>query len=64
MWESDTKDPDKQHAQLILLSGFMIMLGTLTFMILLNNLILTANLPTSGLDVSKQDVKEFRTLAI
>ena len=64
MRESDTKEPDKQNAQLILLSGFMIMLGTLTFMILLNNLILTANLPTSGLDVSKHDVKEFRTLAI
>jgi len=56
--------PEKQNAQLILLSGFMIMLGTLTFMVLLNNLILTANLPTSGLDLSKQDVKEFRTLAI
>lgn len=56
--------PEKQNAQLILLSGFMIMMGSLTFMILLNNLILTANLPTSGLDISKQDVKEFRNLAI
>ncbi|MBW6519318.1 MAG: hypothetical protein K0A89_12580 [ANME-2 cluster archaeon] len=56
--------PEPQNAQLILLSGFMIMLGTLTFMILLNNLILTANLPSSGLDISKQDVKEFRNLAI
>ncbi|MCL7413551.1 MAG: hypothetical protein M8353_08055 [ANME-2 cluster archaeon] len=58
------REPDKENAQLILLSGFMIMLGTLTFMVLLNNLILTANLPTSGLDVSKQEIKEFRTLAI
>jgi len=64
MRQSDTKEPDRQNAQLILLSGFMIMLGTLTFLVLLNNLILTANLPTSGLDLSKQDVKEFRTLAI
>ena len=64
MKKSVLKEPDKESGQLILLSAFMIMLGTLTFMILLNNLILTANLPTSGLDVSKQEVKEFRTLAI
>ncbi|MDF1557506.1 MAG: hypothetical protein P1P80_04920 [ANME-2 cluster archaeon] len=64
MRDTVLKKPDKPNAQLILLSGFMIMLGTLTFMILLNNLILTANLPTSGLDISKQDIKEFRTLTI
>ena len=55
---------DTSNAQMILLSGFMIMLGSLTFLVLLNNLILTANLPTSGLDISKQDVKEFRSLTI
>lgn len=61
---SATGKQEKSNAQLILLSGFMIMLGTLTFMVLLNNLILTANLPTSGLDISKQDIKEFRSLTI
>jgi hypothetical protein len=55
---------EQSDAQLILLSGFMIMLGTLTFVVLLNNLILTANLPASGLDISKQDIKEFRSLTL
>jgi hypothetical protein len=58
---SDSTEP---NAQLILLSGFIIMLGTLTFVVLLNNLILTANLPAAGLDISKQDIKEFRSLVI
>jgi|GEM_PF-970963 len=58
------KDSNKPNAQLILLSGFFIMLGTLTFVVLLNNLILTANLPAAGLDISKQDIKEFRSLVI
>jgi hypothetical protein len=57
-------ESNKDSAQLILLSGFFIMLGTLTFVVLLNNLILTANLPTAGLDISKQDIKEFRGLVI
>jgi hypothetical protein len=61
IFEKDFKKPD---AQLILLSGFIIMLGTLTFVVLLNNLILTANLPAAGLDISKQDIKEFRSLVI
>jgi hypothetical protein len=58
------KEPDRPNAQLILLSGFIIMMGTLTFMVLLNNLILTANLPAAGLDISKQDITEFRSLTI
>ena len=58
------KYSNKPNAQLILLSGFFIMLGTLTFVVLLNNLILTANLPAAGLDISKQDIKEFRSLVI
>lgn len=58
------KESERSNAQLILLSGFMIMIGTLTFMVLLNNLILTANLPAAGLDISKQDITEFRSLTI
>ena len=58
------KEQERSNAQLILLSGFMIMIGTLTFMVLLNNLILTANLPAAGLDISKQDITEFRSLTI
>ena len=58
------KASDRSCAQLLLLSGLVIMLGTLTFVVLLNSLILTANLPASGLDISKQDIKEFRSLTI
>jgi len=58
------KESERSNAQLILLSGFIIMMGTLTFMVLLNNLILTANLPAAGLDISKQDITEFRSLTI
>ena len=58
------KELERSSAQLILLSGFIIMMGTLTFMVLLNNLILTANLPAAGLDISEQDITEFRSLTI
>ncbi len=57
-------ESERSNAQLILLSGFIIMIGTLTFIVLLNNLILTANLPAAGLDISKQDITEFRSLTI
>lgn len=58
------KELERSNAQLILLSGFIIMMGTLTFIVLMNNLILTANLPAAGLDISKQDITEFRSLTI
>lgn len=54
----------RTDAQLMLLSGFLIMIGTLVYVVLLNNLILTANLPSTGFDNSNKDVKEFRSLLI
>jgi hypothetical protein len=48
------KESEGPNAQLILLSGFMIMIGTLTFMVLLNNLILTACLRYRQRDLAKR----------
>lgn len=48
--------------QLMLLTGLLIILQVIVYTTLLNNLIFTNNMPSSGLDMSKQDIRDIRLL--
>lgn len=50
--------------QMLLLSGFIIVLGLITYTSLLNEMIFTTNTPQTGQDLSKNDIKQLRTLLV
>ena len=51
-----------ESGQLMLLTGLLIILQVIVYTTLLNNLIFTNNMPSSGLDISKHDIREIRSL--
>ncbi|MCZ7356278.1 MAG: hypothetical protein O8C66_11165 [Candidatus Methanoperedens sp.] len=51
-----------EEGQLMLLTVFLIVIGVVGYTSLLNNMIFTANMPSTGLDESKQDVRDFRLI--
>ncbi|MCX9081319.1 MAG: hypothetical protein OIN83_03910 [Candidatus Methanoperedens sp.] len=51
-----------ESGQLMLLTGLLIILQVIIYTTLLNNLIFTNNMPSSGLDISKYDIREIRSL--
>lgn len=51
-----------ESGQLMLLTGLLIILQVIVYTTLLNNLIFTNNMPASGLDISKHDIREIRSL--
>ncbi len=51
-----------ENGQLMLLTGLLIVLQVIVYTTLLNNLIFTNNMPSSGLDISKHDIREIRSL--
>jgi len=51
-----------EKGQLILLTGFLIVLEVVIFITLLNNMIYTTNMPSTGLDIAKKDIREARTI--
>lgn len=51
-----------ESGQLMLLTGLLIVLQVIVYTTLLNNLIFTNNMPSSGLDISKQDIRAIRSL--
>ncbi|MCK5660491.1 MAG: hypothetical protein KAH86_03965, partial [Methanosarcinales archaeon] len=53
-----------EKGQMLLLSGFIIVLGLITYTSLLNEMIFTTNTPQTGQDLSKNDIKQLRTLLV
>lgn len=51
-----------ESGQLMLLTGLLIIMQVIVYTTLLNNLIFTNNMPSSGLDISKHDIREIRSL--
>ncbi len=51
-----------EEGQMMLLSGLLVVTGVIVYITLLNNIILTANMPSTGLDISKQDIRDLRSL--
>jgi len=48
--------------QIMLLTVFLIIIEVVSFTAILNNMILTANMPTTGLDDSKHQMRDFRLM--
>ncbi|MCX9010351.1 MAG: hypothetical protein OIN66_04430 [Candidatus Methanoperedens sp.] len=48
--------------QLMLLTVFLIAIGVVSFTALLNSMVFSANMPSTGLDSSKQDIRDLRSL--
>ncbi|VVB87813.1 Uncharacterised protein [uncultured archaeon] len=48
--------------QLMLLTVFLIAVGVVSFTTLLNNMVFSANMPSTGLDASKPDIRDLRSL--
>lgn len=51
-----------QDAQVMLLTVFMIVVGVVTYTTVLNNMILSSNVPVTGLENSKQEIRDLRFL--
>src|SRR3990170_1992964 len=51
-----------EDGQLMLLAGFIIVLGAIVYTTVLNNMIFSANMESSGLEVSKQNIRDFRLM--
>lgn len=50
-----------EDGQLMLLTVFLIVIGLVSFTMLLNNMVFSANTPSTGLDASKTDIKDLRS---
>ena len=53
-----------EKGQMLLLSGFIIVIGLITYTSLLNEMIFTTNTPQTGQDLSKNDIKQLRALIV
>jgi hypothetical protein len=51
-----------EDGQMMLLTGLLVVIGVVVYTTLLNNIILTANMPSTGLDISKQEIRDLRSL--
>jgi len=51
-----------EDGQMMLLTGLLVVIGVVIYTALLNDIILTANMPSTGVDISKQDIKDLRSL--
>lgn len=51
-----------EKGQIMLLTVFLIIIEVVSFTAILNNMILTANMPTTGLDDSKYQIRDLRLL--
>ncbi len=51
-----------EDGQLMLLTVFMILIGVVGYTAILNNMIFSANLQSTGLEGSKQEIRDFRLL--
>lgn len=49
-----------KDGQLMLLTAFLIIIGVVFYTTILNSMVFSANMPSTGLEVSKQDIREFR----
>lgn len=49
-----------KDGQLMLLTAFLIIVGVVFYTTILNSMVFSANMPSTGLEVSKQDIREFR----
>jgi len=49
-----------RNGQLMLLTAFLILIGVVFYTTILNAMVFSANMPSTGLTVSKQDISEFR----
>jgi stage V sporulation protein SpoVS len=51
-----------EHGQLMLLTVFLIVIELVTFVTILNNMIFSSNIPTTGIDKSKEEIRDLRIL--
>lgn len=51
-----------QKGQIMLLTALLIIIGVISYTTILNSMVFSANTPSTGLEVSKKDISEFRKL--